>query len=37
MPEFECESCGVIVPVPSGDEILMQDLIELHERAAAAR
>jgi acyl carrier protein len=37
MPEFECESCGKIVPVPSGDEILMQDLIDLHEQTAAAR
>ena len=37
MPEFECESCGKIVPVPSGDEILMQDLIELHEQTVAAR
>jgi acyl carrier protein len=37
MPEFECSGCGKIVPVPSGDEILMQDLIDLHEQAVRAR
>ena len=37
MPEFECESCGKIVPVPSGDEILLQDLIDLHVQTTAAR
>lgn len=36
MPEFVCSSCGAIVPVPSGDDILMQDLIELYDRATAA-
>jgi acyl carrier protein len=36
LPEFECASCGTIVPVPSGDEILMQDLIELHEQTVRA-
>jgi acyl carrier protein len=36
-PEFECESCGKIVPVPSGDEILMKDLVDLHEQTASAR
>jgi acyl carrier protein len=36
MPEFECAGCGKIVPVTSGDQILMQDLIELHEQAGAA-
>jgi acyl carrier protein len=35
MPEFECSSCGKIVPVPSGDEILMQDLIDLHQQTVA--
>jgi acyl carrier protein len=35
MPEFVCSSCGAIVPVPSGDDVLMQDLIELHDRATA--
>lgn len=36
MPEFECEGCGRIEPLPSGDEILLQDLIDLHERAVAS-
>jgi acyl carrier protein len=31
MPEFECAECGHIVAVPSGDDILLQDLIELHQ------
>ncbi len=35
LPEFVCAGCGAIVPVPSGDDILMQDLIELHDRATA--
>jgi acyl carrier protein len=29
MPEFTCTNCGEIVPQPSGDEILLQDLIQL--------
>jgi acyl carrier protein len=33
MPEFECSGCGRIVPVPRGDDILLQDLIDLHQRA----
>jgi acyl carrier protein len=37
MPEFECSGCGKIVPVPSGDDVLLQDLIDLHERAVAAQ
>ena len=37
MPEFECASCGKIVPVPSGDEILMQDLIDLHKQTVAGQ
>jgi acyl carrier protein len=37
MPEFECESCGKIVPVPSGDEVLMQDLVDLYETTVAGR
>lgn len=36
IPEFECPACGRIVPLPSGDEILMRDLIDLHEQAGAA-
>lgn len=36
MPEFECPGCGKILPLPSGDHILMQDLIALHEQAGAA-
>jgi acyl carrier protein len=31
MPEFECPNCGELVPLPSGDEILLQDLIKLSE------
>lgn len=37
MPEFECSGCGKIVPVPSGDDVLLDDLIDLHERAVAAQ
>ncbi|HBY94864.1 MAG TPA: hypothetical protein DEP84_13055 [Chloroflexi bacterium] len=29
MPEFVCPACGTIQPLPSGDEILLQDLIAL--------
>jgi acyl carrier protein len=29
MPEFTCNNCGEIVPQPSGDEILLQDLLQL--------
>jgi acyl carrier protein len=29
MPEFICTNCGEIVPQPSGDEILLQDLLQL--------
>lgn len=31
LPEFECESCQEIVPVPSGDDVLLDDLIALYE------
>jgi len=31
MPEFECSQCGEVVPLPSGDEILLKDLIALFE------
>lgn len=31
MPEFECTACAHIVPVPNGDDILLQDLIALFE------
>jgi acyl carrier protein len=37
LPEFECKECGAIVPVPSGDEVLLQDLIDLHEQTMAAK
>ena len=30
-PEFECAGCGDIVPVPSGDDILLADLIRMYE------
>jgi acyl carrier protein len=36
MPEFECPDCGKLVPVPSGDDILMQDLVALHEQTGTA-
>ncbi|HSB02984.1 MAG TPA: acyl carrier protein [Anaerolineales bacterium] len=29
MPEFTCTNCGEIVPQPTGDEILLQDLLQL--------
>jgi acyl carrier protein len=29
MPEFVCGNCGESLPLPSGDEILLQDLIDL--------
>jgi acyl carrier protein len=31
MPEFVCGSCGEIVPLPSGDEVLMKDFQGLFE------
>ena len=37
MPEFECADCGEIVPVPSGDEVLMKDLVDLYERTGAGQ
>lgn len=37
IPEFECGECGKIIPVPSGDEVLLQDLIDLHEQTVAAK
>jgi acyl carrier protein len=36
MPEFECPGCGKIVSLPNGDQILMQDLVDLHAQAGAA-
>jgi hypothetical protein len=36
MPEFECGNCGNIVPLPSGDDILLQDLISLAEQTQEA-
>jgi acyl carrier protein len=33
MPEFECPDCGGYVPLPSGDEILLTDLMELYREA----
>ena len=32
MPEFECDSCGETVPLPSGDDILLQDLLDLADQ-----
>lgn len=29
MPEFVCHQCGTTVPLPSGDEVLLRDLIVL--------
>lgn len=31
LPEFVCAGCGAIVPLPSGDAILFQDLLELND------
>lgn len=31
LPEFVCAGCGKVVPLPSGDAILFQDLIELSD------
>ncbi len=33
MPEFVCKDCQEIVPLPSGDEILLQDLLDLAKEA----
>jgi acyl carrier protein len=37
MPELECPSCGEIVPLESGDDILLRDLTELFEKTQAER
>jgi len=37
MPEFECAGCGDIVPVPSGDDVLLADLIRMHEGVREGR
>jgi acyl carrier protein len=37
MPEFQCAQCQRIVPVPSGDDVLLQDLIALHESVRESR
>jgi len=29
LPEFVCSECEQTVPLPSGDDILFQDLIEM--------
>jgi acyl carrier protein len=31
LPEFVCASCGHVVPLPSGDAVLYQDLLELSD------
>jgi acyl carrier protein len=31
MPEFECPSCGDVRPLPTGDEVLMNDLLRIIE------
>ena len=35
MPEFVCPACDEMVPLPSGDEILLQDLIDLTKEPEA--
>jgi acyl carrier protein len=35
MPEFVCPVCAYVTPVPSGDEILLQDLVALAHEARA--
>jgi hypothetical protein len=37
MPEFECSGCGDIVPVPSGDDILLADLVGLYQSVRGDR
>jgi acyl carrier protein len=31
MPEFECPDCHTVVPLPSGDDVLLQDVVSLWE------
>jgi acyl carrier protein len=31
MPEFVCSNCGDIRPLPTGDEVMLQDLVSLAE------
>jgi acyl carrier protein len=37
MPEFVCPACGHVAPLPSGDDILLQDLTVLVEQVEAER
>jgi acyl carrier protein len=37
MPEFECSGCGEIVPVPSGDQILLKDLTQIYQQVQGKR
>jgi hypothetical protein len=32
LPEYECGDCGEIVPVPSGDDVLLEDVITLYRQ-----
>jgi acyl carrier protein len=34
-PEFVCSSCGHTLPLPSGDEVLLRDLLALESRLEA--
>jgi acyl carrier protein len=37
MPEFECTECRAVVPLPDGDEVLLNDLIALYEDVQGER
>ena len=37
MPEFNCSSCEETVPLPSGDEILLKDLLQLYQQVQDRR
>jgi acyl carrier protein len=32
MPEFDCSNCGETEPLPSGDDILLNDLLQLYQQ-----
>lgn len=36
VPEFVCDACGAVQPLPSGDDILLQDTIALGEGLPAS-
>jgi acyl carrier protein len=36
LPEFSCSACGNVVPLPSGDEILFQHVLEVERKTVAS-